>query len=112
MKHHIPITVSDLINMIRKEGVHSDAYCVFGASDPNDATLASICHLDVYPEITDDGREIYSSFVTDNDLDIWYTDELVQDVVENAIIQDARVSNEKILEAIKHYCDNDCFINL
>ena len=43
---------------------------------------------------------------------ICYSDELVQDVIDNAIYQKPDVSLEEINIAIGYYCQNDCFQTL
>jgi hypothetical protein len=43
---------------------------------------------------------------------LWWRDELVQDVIFNALHQDSQVTDEKILQAIKHYSKFDTFLDL
>ncbi|MFI4851713.1 MAG: hypothetical protein ACIAZJ_21550 [Gimesia chilikensis] len=68
--------------------------------------------LDDYAEITDDDEEIETPFVTERGLWLWWRDELVQDVIFNALHQDSQVTDEKILQAIKHYSEFDTFLDL
>ena len=112
MEYQKPITLHELIEIVRTKKDQGQSYCIYGKADSSEATLSSTCYLDSYAEITDDYEEIYSKFVTDNNLELWFREELVQDVIYNAISQNNNVTNEKIIEAILYYDDNDCFLSL
>ncbi len=112
MKYKTPTSVASLIGLIRRNEDRSEPYCIYGEGDSAEATLSSICFIEHHPEVTDDYEEIYPQFVNDNNLELWFKEELVQDVVANALHQDPNVSDATILEAIKHYDEMDSFMNL
>ncbi len=106
------ISLSELIDIVRNKRDLDEPYCVYGIGDSSEADLSTSCFLDDYAEITDDDDEIDTPFVTEKNLWLWWRDELVQDVVLNALHQDSRVTDEKILQAIKHYSKFDTFLDL
>lgn len=107
-----PITVLQLIQLVRAKEDQGESYCVYGHGCSSEATLASTCYLDAYAEITEDYEEIYPGFVVQQGLELWFREELVQDVITNAESQNPSVSNEKILAAIEYYNEKDCFLVL
>jgi len=68
--------------------------------------------IDEYSEITDDDEEIFPKYITQNNLEFWFTDELLEDVTFNTLKQKASATNEEILKAIKYYNDRDSFMKL
>ena len=110
MKYEEPTTMAALIEMVRGREDAGQRYCVYGRGDSDDATLDSECFLAAHPRLTDDDSEVYPGFVVQNGLELWYREELVHDVVMNALHQDASVSNETVLAALKHYDNRDAFL--
>ncbi len=112
MEYRKQITLIELIKIVRTKKDQGESYCIYGNGDSIETNLSSICYIDSYGEITEDYEEIHPKFATDNNLNLWFREELVQDVIFNALYQDKKVTDEKILEAIKYYDENDCFIDL
>jgi len=50
--------------------------------------------IDEYSEITDDDEEIFPKYITQNNLEFWFTDELLEDVTFNTLKQKASATNE------------------
>ncbi|WP_429529486.1 DUF7716 domain-containing protein [Pseudomonas frederiksbergensis] len=111
MKHNQSIKINDLIDFLKAQKKEL-TYCVYGAGSSDQATLHTDCVIDEYSEITDDDEEIFPESITQKNLDFWFTDELLEDVVFNALKQKASATNEEILKAIKFYNENDSFITL
>lgn len=112
MQFRQAISISELIEMVRNKRDLDETYCIYGTGDSSHADLATSCFLDDYAEITDDDEEIDTPFVTERGLWLWWRDELVQDVIFNALHQDSQVTDEKILQAIKYYNEFDTFLDL
>lgn len=114
MQFRQKISISDYIDIVRCKRDLDETYCVYGIGDSAEAEVSTSCFLDDYAEITDDDDddEIDTRFVAENNLSLWWRDELVQDVVLNALHQDSQISNTEILEAIKYYCRFDTFQDL
>lgn len=112
MKFREQMTLGELIQIIRLKEDEGESYCIYGKGDSTEIDLSSVCYLDVYPEITEDYEEVYPDFVTSNGLELWFREELAQDVVFNVINQDSNATDGTVLEAIKYYDEKDCFMSL
>ncbi|WP_122448301.1 DUF7716 domain-containing protein [Pseudomonas viridiflava] len=109
MKHNQSIKINDLIDFLKTQKKEL-TYCVYGAGSSDQATLQTDCVIDEYSEITDDDDEIFPERITQKNLEFWFADELLEDVVFNALKQKASATNEEILKAIKFYNESDSFI--
>lgn len=107
---HERIDFKSLIAHLR-ENTKELEYCVYGKSSSDDATLETICTIDLYPEITDNDEELFPAAVIDQSLDFWFRDEPLEDVVCNALKQKPSASADEILHAIKYYNHHDSFYN-
>lgn len=115
MIYRTPITIRELIKTISAEYDEDDenydeSYCVYGETVSENIFLDSICYLDDYAEITDDDKEVFSDFVIKNKLELWYRDELIQDVISSELEKNPKATDERILEAIKYYNKHDAFM--
>ncbi|MEI3336734.1 MAG: hypothetical protein V8R02_04615 [Clostridium sp.] len=82
-------------------------WCVY--SNKEDIDLNSYCYIAEYPQIDDDtDEEIFPEYVSNNNLELVYCDELLQDVIIVALKKDKDVSSKKLLQFIKYYDENDC----
>lgn len=107
-----PITLYDLFEIIRAKSDKGVSYCVYSClTDTDEAALDTICYLDEYADINDD-EEVFPSFVVKNGLNFLFREELLQDVITNALHQKPSASNQEILEAVKFYNSKDAFISL
>lgn len=111
MKHNQSIKINDLIDSLKAQKKEL-TYCVYGKGSSDQATLETDCVIDEYSEITDDDEEIFPKYITQNNLEFWFTDELLEDVTFNALKQKTSATNEEILKAIKHYNEHDSFMKL
>jgi hypothetical protein len=105
------IKLTDLIDFLKTQKKNL-TYCVYGKGSSDQATLETDCVIDEYSEITDDDEEIFPKSITQNNLEFWFTDELLEDVTFNALKQKKSATNEEILKAIKHYNERDSFMDL
>lgn len=122
MNFRVPYKLYEIIERIKNEYIkkgmnyfyNSQSFCIYSSPDTiNNIKLESICYLDDYAEIDDDtDEETYSTFVIENNLELLFTDELLQDVISSAIDKKSDISNEDILKAICYYEEYDTFINL
>lgn len=103
------MTLEQLINNI-KTNEKRLSFCVYGAIPSEDATLATYCVIDDYPQISDNDEEIFPVSVVKAGLKFWYRDELLEDVIVNATSRNPEITNEKILKAVNHYDEHDTFM--
>lgn len=85
-------------------------WCLYSNEDA--ISLESKCYIDDYPYINDNDEEIYPEFIVNNELELLYRDELIQDVVISCLTQKKTASLEEIMFAINYYDENDCFLKL
>lgn len=111
MQHNQTIKLAELIDFLKTQKKNL-TYCVYGKGSSDQATLETDCVIDEYSEITDDDEEIFPERITQNDLEFWFTDELLEDVTFNALKQKTSVTNEEILKTIKYYNARDSFMDL
>ncbi|WP_223526299.1 hypothetical protein [Pseudomonas sp. BF-B-26] len=111
MQYKQTIKLADLIDFLKTQQ-KTLTYCVYGKGSSDQATLETDCVIDEYSEITDDDEEIFPESITQNNLEFWFTDELLEDVTFNALKQKKSATNEEILKAIKHYNERDSFMDL
>jgi hypothetical protein len=112
MKYKDRITVGQLIAIVKRRGHENKSYCVYGHGESDNASLESECYIDLYPEITEDFDEIFPDFVIEQRLNLWYREELIQDVVASVLAQDSHATETTILKAIKYYVKNDSFLKI
>lgn len=112
MKYREPIKFLEIIKMIKDNIDKGFSYCIYSKlSDSDDLELDTICYIDDYSEIADDDEEIYSKFVIENELNFFFREELVQDVITNAFYQKPDVTDQEILEGIIYYNNKDNFMD-
>lgn len=111
VQYNKTIKIADLIDFLKTQKKNL-TYCVYGKGSSVQATLDTDCVIDEYSEITDDDEEIFPKYITQNNLEFWFTDELLEDVTFNVLKQKTSATNEEILKAIKHYNERDSFMTL
>jgi len=112
MKREVPITVRELIQMLRTKKHYGEHYNVYGTGDGENVDLSTYCYIADPQEVTDDDEEIFPAFVVENDLELWFYSEILEDVLDNAVMQKPGVSDETVLRAIEYYNSKDTFMDL
>lgn len=109
-----PITILSVIQMFRNEAEFDESFCVYGeVVSETEITLDSLCYLDEYSEFDDTkDEEILPPFVRDNNLELWFTDEIIEQVVINSLHQNKNIEDSKILEGVFYYYKHDTFLDL
>lgn len=74
--------------------------------------MESICYLDEYSDFDDNDEEILPIFVRENGLELWFTDEIIEQVVVSALHQNPEVEDGRILEGLFYYYKHDAFKDL
>ena len=85
-----------------------DGWCVYAKTEK--LSLKSECYVLPYPDVDDDDNEIYPEFAVQNGLLFIYRDEMLQDVIANAVDEDEEISDKKLLKAINYYDKYDSFM--
>lgn len=107
--------INELRNIYLKNGIEKlyqdNNWCVYSQQD--NMELDSYCYINEQPEINDISfEEKLPSFIEENELQLVFRDELLQDVIVSALDRKENASNEELLKAIHYYNNNDSFLEL
>lgn len=106
-----PVTIAAVIEAVRSGDMLIDDLCVYVGKGVDYITLKLVCYLDRYPKIAGD-VEVYSDFVTSNDLDLIYYGQQFNDVLNNILDQKATANLDELVSALNYYLEHDDFIDI
>ena len=117
LEKQVAYKLSDVItifkNMILENGIDNFLdnldLCVYTIDFVEEASNDTICYMDDYPEVDDNDQEIYTDFVTENKLVMFYSGEQFEDVISNTLNQKFDATIEEFIFALNYYRDNDNF---
>jgi len=112
------MNLSEIINNIcelyktkGENGIYLDNdWCVY--SSENEISAETKCYVDEYPEFDEDDNEIYSDFIRNNNLELLFRDEMIQDVIIASLNQKSNATIEEIIKALLYYEEHDTFLVL
>lgn len=106
--------ITSICNLYKAKGetaVYLDnGWCVY--SSEKNMTLEADCCIDDYPDFDDDDNEIYSEFIANNNMELIYRDEMIQDVVIASLKQKSDATLDDIMRALNYYDEYDSFLEL
>lgn len=117
LEKQVAYKLSDVItifrNMILENGIDNFLdnmdLCAYTIDFVEEASNDMICYLDDYPDVDDNDQEIYSDFITENNLVMFYSGEQFEDVISNTLGQKFDATIEDFIFALNYYRDNDNF---
>ena len=117
LEKQVAYKLSDVItifkNMILENGIDNFLdnldLCVYTIDFVEEASNDTICYMDDYPDVDDNDQEIYTDFVTENKLVMFYSGEQFEDVISNTLNQKFDATIEEFIFALNYYRDNDNF---
>lgn len=120
LKKQVEYRLSDVItffkNMIIENGVDNLLddidFCIYTMDYVDVASGDTICYLDDYPDIDDDDKEIYTDFVTERKLVLFYSGEQFEDVIGNMLSQKMDSAIEDFISGINYYREHDDFLDI
>ena len=94
-----------------KEVEKDDDWCLYTKDE--EISLTSECYILDYPEIDDDtDEEVFPQKAIENQMDIVYRPELIQDAIIAALHQKPDAANNELLCAINYYIQHDSFMKM
>lgn len=66
--------------------------------------------MDDYPDVDDNDQEIYTDFIVENNLVMFYSGEQFEDVISNMLSHKMDASIEELIAAINYYREHDAFM--
>lgn len=102
--------VREIIKAVSEDLDFGDSFCLYGKM-ANRAIEDQAYWIDGYPDVTDDGEEIYPDEVSGQALDYIYSGQQFSDVVQNVLRSKKNPTMEDYLSAFDYYSKNDTFID-
>ncbi|MBQ7955903.1 MAG: hypothetical protein IJ282_09140 [Lachnospiraceae bacterium] len=87
-------------------------FCIYTTDFVDVASGDTICYLDDYPEVDENDEEIYTDFVTERKLVMFYSGEQFEDVIGHMLSQKMDASIEDFIAGINYYREHDDFLDL
>lgn len=120
LEKQIAYKLSDVImifrNVIIENGIDNLLQdmdlCVYSIDFVEEASSDTICYLDDYPDVDDNDHEIYTDFITENNLVMFYLGEQFEDVISNTLSQKLDATIDEFIFALNYYRDNDDFADV
>jgi len=98
-------------NGVNKQLNYEDMnFCLYTKEYEKLASTDTVCYLDDYPDVDDEDREIYSSFVVEEKLEFFFSGENLEAVIGNALYQKDKASIAEFIAALNYYIGHDAFI--
>ncbi|WP_298479623.1 hypothetical protein [uncultured Maribacter sp.] len=97
---------------MEKNGFSNENYNLYAKEFVEVADSDLICYLDVGPTITNEDEEVYSDFVIENSLELYYDGQQFEDVLSNVLHQKSDATIDIFISAVNYYDDNDTFLDI
>jgi hypothetical protein len=107
-----PLHLSQIVQAVVDGMLNADDYCVYTREDGPTAISDPICYLDEFPDVDEHYQEVYSPFVVEHQLKLFYHGNLLVDVVTNAKGQKAEPTMDELLRGLDYYLERDTFLDL
>ncbi|OCG12241.1 hypothetical protein A9G24_08955 [Gilliamella sp. App6-5] len=104
-------SINDIINYMKNSLERDDDFCVYGVEDKALENQESY-YIDDYPEVDDDGQEIYPSLVRQKHLHYLYSGQQFADVVDVVLDQKPSATIDDFIQSLNYYAENDNFLEL
>lgn len=91
---------------------YNDFYLYSKTNDTEGLIVGNSYFYADYPDVTDDGEEIFPDIVEENNLEVAYSGELFMDVISLAFQQKSNASYDEYVKALNYYYENDDFLDL
>ena len=103
--------LGDVIRAIRDGRESGARFSIYSTWEDHDAFTSETRVYVADPSDVKDGEEIFPAEIVERQLWIFCADDLLEDVVDNAVAQKPEVTDEEIVEGLEHYLVNDAFMN-
>lgn len=88
-----------------------DSLCFYTYNADDEISRLTKVFLDDYPDEDDDGDDLFSDFILDNDLELFFYGEQFIDVITNLKGQGKILDIDLIISACNYYLENDSFLD-
>lgn len=108
MRKYQELSLKQIIEQMRVDESSSDDFCLYSKEDGELALDRLYWVLD-YPDVVED-RDVYSTDVAEQDLQLVYYGEQLFDVLAVALKEKPDASPQDLIEALKYYYQHDSFM--
>ncbi|AOR62950.1 hypothetical protein [Pectobacterium wasabiae] len=106
------VKLSDFIVLAKKDiKIIKEDFCLYCENSDKPLSQDMWCYVDEYPTGDDNGNDVFSDFVVNNDLELLYYGEQFIDVINNVLMQEDEPDIYIIIEALNYYMENDNFLD-
>ncbi|MBI0472628.1 hypothetical protein EXT68_22485 [Pectobacterium parmentieri] len=106
------IKLSDFIVFVKNNiKIVKEDFCLYCENSDEPLSQDTWCYVDEYPTGDDNGNDVFSDFVVNNDLELLYYGEQFTDVINNVLMQEDEPDISIIIEALNYYMENDDFLD-
>ena len=103
-------TVAKIIESLADDYEAGDEFCLYGKTS-GELKEDEKYWIDDYPDVSDDGDEIYPDAVVKLSLSYVYSGQQFADVLQNVLSQKKSASTKDFVAALDFYSKNDTFLD-
>ncbi|MEN5240358.1 MULTISPECIES: DUF7716 domain-containing protein [Pseudomonas] len=104
--------LEDLIGLVRNKADRGCIYAVYSKMGVDELALGQEVFAGDTPSYDDGENEVLPQKVQDADYELCYMRDSFQDVIDLAVSQNPKVSNEVLVRCLNHYADYDDFLDV
>ena len=108
MRKYQELSLEQIIEQVRVDQLVSDDFCLYDKED-GELELARLYWVSDYPDVVE-GRDVYPTDVSEQDLQLVYYGEQLIDVLAVALEEKPDASHQDLVEALNYYQQHDCFM--
>jgi hypothetical protein len=103
--------IKDIISYVKGNIERGDDFCIYGESD-EDLLSNKSYYIDDYPDVDDNGKEIYPPHALKKKLNYLYSGQQFADVIDSVIDQKPLATTDEFIKALNYYSEYDNFLDL
>ncbi len=116
VEYRLSEVITIFSNMIIENGIDDFLddvdFCIYTKDFIDVVSGDTTCYLDDYPDVDDNDEEIYTDFVTERKLVMFYSGEQFEDVIGHMLSQKMDASIENFISGMNYYREHDDFLDL
>ncbi|UVL88583.1 DUF7716 domain-containing protein [Pseudomonas sichuanensis] len=104
--------LEDLIGLVKNRADRDYIYAIYNKLGVENLALGQDIFVGETPSYDDDDNEVLPKKVQDADYEFCYIRDHFQDVIDLAVSQDPKVSDEALVRCLNYYADYDDFLDV
>jgi uncharacterized protein (DUF433 family) len=103
--------IKDIISYMKNNSERDDNFCLYGDLD-EDLQSNKSYYIDNYPDVDENGKEIYPFLVLKKKLYYLYSGEQFADVIDSVLDQKPSATINDFIKALNYYSEYDDFLDI